>query len=141
MNAVPTIAPRASRATKFLIGAPDMNKIPPKIINTKRAVPRSLSNKINNSIVTSPGAIRKIRFLLPGTWPNVRNLSAHHKINPSFANSDGCNVKPAISIQFRFPFMFFPRNGTNGNNKITIQILRAYLAICGQIKPLTLNAQ
>jgi len=67
MNAVPTIAPRASRPKKFLIGAPDMNKIPPKIINTKRAVPRSLSNKINNSIATSPGAIRKIRFLLPGT--------------------------------------------------------------------------
>jgi hypothetical protein len=50
-------------------------------------------------------------------------------------------VKPAISIQLRFPFIFFPKNGTNGNNKITIEILREYLAMNGQIVPLTLNAQ
>jgi hypothetical protein len=37
--------------------------------------------------------------------------------------------------------MFFPRKGTNGNNKITIEILSAYLAINGQIAPFTLNAQ
>ena len=128
-------------ARKCLIGAPDTNKIPPKIINTKRAVPRSRSNRINSSIATNPGASNKIKFFVPGSCTNVRNRSEHHKIKPNFANSDGCNVKPPISIQLRFPFMFFPRNGTNGNNKITIEILSAYLAMNGQIAPLTLNAQ
>ena len=92
-------------------------------------------------MATNPGASNNIKFFVPGTCPSERNLSAHHRIKPNFANSDGCSVKPPISIQLRFPFIFFPKKGTNGNNNIRIEILSAYLAMNGQIDPFTLNAQ
>ena len=59
-------------AIKFLIGAPDTNKIPPKIIKTSKAVPKSLSNIINPSITTKPGKIKPIGFL-PETRSILRN--------------------------------------------------------------------
>ena len=120
---------------KCLIGAPEINKIPKKIIKTSRAVPKSRSNKIRISTTANPGEISQNGDFLPAYSPILRSCSAHQRINRNFAISDGCKVNPAISIQFLFPFTFFPKNGTNGNNKITMEMDSAYRAILGQTAP------
>ena len=57
---------------KCLMGAPEMNKIPPKIIATNKAVPKSFSKIIKPSITTKPGQINAIGFL-PATRSILRN--------------------------------------------------------------------
>ena len=105
------------------------------MIKTKSAVPRSRSNKINSSTTSKPGAINRNGDFLPAYSPILRNCKAHHRIRRSLANSEGCKVNPAISIQFLLPFTFFPKNGRKGSNRITIEIESAYLAIFGQTAP------
>ena len=131
---------KITTATKCLIGAPETNKIPPKIIKTNNAVPKSLSNIISASITTKPGKIKLIGFL-PATKSIRRNWNAHQSIKPNLANSDGCSVKPAISIQFLFPLIFFPRDGTKGSSNINIESVKLTLANLGHISPLTLYTQ
>ena len=117
------------------MGAPEINKIPMKIIKTSNAVPKSRSNKISTSTTAKPGAINRNGDFFPAYSPILRSCNAHQRIRRNFAISDGCKVNPAISIQFLFPLTFFPRNGTNGNNKITMEIDSAYRAILGQTAP------
>ena len=75
------------------------------------------------NFTNKPGKSLKKFFNLEGASPIFRSCRAHQSIKPNFANSDGCKVKPAISIQFLFPLMFFPRFGINGSSKIMIEIL------------------
>ena len=125
-------------------GAPDMKTRPPKIPKIKIAVPKSRWNKTKPSITIAPGKITINGFLInpSGLLLSLfRRCRAHHKIRANFANSEGCKVKPANSIQLRFPFTLFPNPGTNGRDRKKIESSNENLATTNQIAPFTRYAQ
>ena len=140
-KAPPTTTPHTPIPIKYLSGAPDINKIPVKIIKSKSAVPRSRSKIINNSTKIKPGNSNFTLDFLPATSPTFLSCTARQRIKRNLAISDGCNVNPAISIQLRLPFIFFPKPGINGSKRMTMVRLSPNLAIFGQTLPCTRKAQ
>ncbi|CAB4550621.1 unannotated protein [freshwater metagenome] len=138
----PIINATASAAyPKTLSFSPEMKMIPPRMAKIKIPVPKSFSYKTNPSIAIAAGRTTRSGCLINPSSLRVslmRKCKAHHRIKPNLANSEGCNVNPANSIQFRLPFTFFPRLGTNGNAKKKTERSNEYLATLCQIDPLTL---